>query len=536
MEYMDSLLTGMGIFALVLTLAALASGVVERAPVSFPILFLGIGFVLGTSGILEVDVYNPALTAVGIISLALVLFLDAVNIQINELRREWRVPVLTLGPGIVLTILGVALAAYLLVGVTPLQALLLGAILASTDPVVLRDVIRVERIPRSIRRALSIEAGMSDLVVLPVVLVMIAVLTQSVGSAGDWVSFLVRVLLLSPLVGLAVGGFGAYLIGLADRRFGVMKEYQALYGIGLVLVSYVGGQAINGDGFLAAFFGGLAITLFNVSLCECFKEYGETTAEMMMLLAFMLFGAVLPGLLGTLDLLPVLALAGVALGIVRPLAVWLVLRKASMSGSARGFIGWFGPRGLDSLLLALLVVQADAPDAERLLAITGGVVVVSVIVHGISATPLSNWYAGRVSSAPTTLAEERESTFAGLFDDAPEDIAFLTPDALYAQMEVGNAPLILDVRARAHYEQEASQIPGSVRVQPDQIKEWAAAQTVKRPVVAYCACPDDATSARVARTLKDLGFPAAALQGGYNAWQARYPVEPRGMLPVAQVA
>src|SRR3954463_8242785 len=133
---MSPFVIGMGVVAIVLTLSALASRLVERAPISFPMIFLGIGLFLGSYKIIDLDVHSPLLEAVALISLALVLFLDAVNIQIDELKSEWYVPVATLGPGTILTIAGVALAAYFLVGVTPLQALLLGAVLASTDPVV----------------------------------------------------------------------------------------------------------------------------------------------------------------------------------------------------------------------------------------------------------------------------------------------------------------------------------------------------------------------------------------------------------------
>ena len=339
---MSPLITAMGIVAIVLTLAALLSRVVARAPLSFPMIFLGIGFLLGSYKIIDIDVHSPLLETVALISLALVLFLDAVNIQIDELKNEWYVPMATLGPGTLLIIGGVALVAYYLVGVTPLQALLLGAVLASTDPVVLRDIVKNQIVPRSVRRALSVEAGMNDLVVLPIVLVLIALLTAQGYTAWDWANFLARILILSPLVGLAVGGLGAWLIGWMDSRMGIEHEYQALYGIGLVLACFTAAQILGGDGFLAAFFGGLAITLFNITLCDCFMEYGEVTAEMMMLLAFILFGAVLAGLLTIVPLLAGLALAAIALFVVRPAALGLVLIPAKMSNAARGFIGWFG--------------------------------------------------------------------------------------------------------------------------------------------------------------------------------------------------
>jgi NhaP-type Na+/H+ or K+/H+ antiporter len=374
----------------------------------------------------------------------------------------------------------------LLVGTTPIQSLLLGAILSSTDPVVLRDVLRDERIPRSVRRALGVEAGMNDIVVLPIVLILIAILRADVGGAIEWIRFLAQLLILSPLVGLAVGGFGAFLMGKADARYSIRREYQALYGIGLVLAAYAAGQAVQGDGFLAAFFAGLAVTLFNVSLCDCFLEYGEVTAEMAMLLAFILFGAVLSTLLTTIPIVPGLILALIVIGLVRPLALGLVLQRAKMSNAARAFIGWFGPRGLNSLLLALLAVQADVTDAERLLSITGIVVVVSVILHGSSATPLSAWYGRRVAQSQQTLAEERESTVGGLWQSDAREIDRITPQELATRLNSSNPPLVLDVRSRAHYQADSQQLPNSVRVLPDQIEEWAVDQDRARAIVAYC--------------------------------------------------
>jgi NhaP-type Na+/H+ or K+/H+ antiporter len=485
---MSALVLGMGIVALVLMMAALVSGIIDRAPISFPIIFLGLGFLFGPWGVglLTLDVHDMTLGVVAAASLSLVLFLDAVNLQLDELRADWYVPFLALGPGTLLVILGVAGSAYILLGVTPLQSLLLGAILASTDPVVLRDVLRDERIPRAVRRALTVEAGMNDIVILPIVLVLIALLNAQEGDGMDWVLFLFKILVLSPLVGLAIGGLGAYLMGRADARFGIRREHQALYGIGLVLAAFATGQMVHGDGFLASFFAGLAVTLFNVSLCDCFLEYGEVTAEMMMLLAFVLFGVVLSTLLKTIPLLPALALAIVALFIVRPLNLGLVLLRAKMSPLARVFIGWFGPRGLNSLLLGLLAVQAHVPKAEYLLAVAGVVVIVSVLVHGVSATPLSAWYGRRVAQAQQTLAEERASDFPDLFEPEAIEVPRITPEQLAEQLAGPQPPIMLDVRSRAHYAAGDGQIPGSIRVPPDQVADWAGRQAKERAIVTYC--------------------------------------------------
>jgi NhaP-type Na+/H+ or K+/H+ antiporter len=205
---------------------------------------------------------------------------------------------------------------------------------------------------------------------------------------------------------------------------------------------------------------------------------------MTMLLAFVLFGALLSTLLWSVPLVPALVLALIVIGVARPLSLGLVLLRATMSSSARIFIGWFGPRGLSSLLFALLVVQANAPGAEWLLAFTGMVVTVSVIAHGASATPLSAWYGRRV--ARQTLAEEREATATGLFQHEATEAPRLTPAELASRLEGHHPPVVLDVRSRAQYDRDSGQIPGSIRVLPDQVEAWAAEMSRERSVVTYC--------------------------------------------------
>jgi sodium/hydrogen antiporter len=143
-----------------------------------------------------------------------------------------------------------------------------------------------------------------------------------------------------------------------------------------------------------------------------------------------------------------------------------------VSNAARAFIGWFGPRGLNSLLLALLVFQHGVVNAQFLLAVTGVVVAVSVVVHGISTTPLSTLYGRAVERA--TYEEERESTVAGLFGGAAQETPRIDPDELAEELEGPNAPIVLDVRTRSQYERDLTRIPGSVRVAPDAVEDWAA--------------------------------------------------------------
>ena len=461
---MPDFILAFGIVAIVMTITALTSGLVERSPLSSPLMFLALGFILGEGvlGVVEMGPHDLFLEVVATLTLCLVLFLDATKLQIDELGRKWLVPVLILGPGTGLIIVLGAVPIALLLGFSWVLAFIGGAILASTDPVVLREVVRDRRIPRSVRQVLRIEAGTNDIVVLPVILALIAVAQSEVEDAAGWAEFLARLLVLGPVIGFAVGGLGSWIMTKADAFMTVRREHQALYGIGLVLAAYTAATAAGGNGFLAAFAAGLAVVLLDQKLCDCFLEYGEITSEIAMLLAFVLFGAVLSGIIDNVDVGPAIVLAVLVIFVIRPSVLGLVLSRAKMSWEAHAFISWFGPRGLNSLLLALLAVQAGVEDSELLLATVGVVVLASVIVHGATATPFSVWYGRR--AVKETHVEERESTAAGLFISDETEVPLITPEELSLLLSEPDPPVVLDVRTRSGYEADGAQIPGSVRM------------------------------------------------------------------------
>ena len=202
---MAELLAGFALVAVVLTIAGLSSGFVERAPLSFPIIFLGLGFLLGRLDLLHLGPESAPLETVAMLTLAMVLCLEAVRIGNIGMGGAGFVPVLSLGPGTVVIVAVIAVGSYLLLDVSAIQALLLGTILASTDPVVLRDVVREERIPASVRQALNIEAGTNDIVVLPTLLILIALANDEASGVGGWTLLVMKVLVLGPVVGFAIG-------------------------------------------------------------------------------------------------------------------------------------------------------------------------------------------------------------------------------------------------------------------------------------------------------------------------------------------
>jgi NhaP-type Na+/H+ or K+/H+ antiporter len=477
------LLLGFALVAVVLVVAGLTSSFVERAPLSFPIIFLGLGFLLGSRGLLHLGPESALLETVATLTLAMVLCLEAVRIGNIGMGGAGFVPILSLGPGTVVIVAVIAVGSFFLLNVSVIEALLLGTILASTDPVVLRDVVKEERIPASVRQALNIEAGTNDIVVLPTLLILIALANDEASGVGGWAILIFEVLVLGPVVGFVIGAGAAYLMSRADRRYAVNEVYQSLYGVGIVLLSYATATALGGDGFLAAFAAGFAIAVLNFDLCQCFLDYGETTSEMAML-----FGVVISDLFAEVPLVASLILAAIVIFIARPLAIGIVLRKAAVSNAARAFIGWFGPRGLNSLLLALLVVEAGVPGSEFLLGVVGVVVTVSVVAHGASATPLSRRYGEAVLRA--THEEERDDA-AGIFEGAASDSIRISAHQLSEMLQSKDPPTVLDVRTRSQYEQDHSRVPGAVRIAPDEVDEWAreqerGSQVEGRRVVAYC--------------------------------------------------
>lgn len=487
---MPEIVVAFGLIATVLIITALASGLVERSILSFPFLFIALGFVLGERGVglLNLGPHSAILEIVATLTLALVLFLDAVKLQVKELGKRWLIPFLILVPGTALIIILGALPLALILGFGWVMAFIGGALLASTDPVVLRDILRDNRIPRPVRQILKLEGGTNDLVVLPVVLILIAMTTAQVGDPEQWAPFLIQLLILGPLMGAVVGVVGAWCMSRVDEKMGIRLEHQALFGIGLVLAAYASATIVGGDGFLGAFFAGIAVVMLNQKLCTCFLDYGEVTSEMMMMLAFVLFGAVLSGIIDTVPLVPALILAALVIFVIRPSVINLVLVKANISWEARAFISWFGPRGLNSLLLALLVVQAAVPGAELLLATVGIVALASVVIHGASASPITAWYGRKASEE--TLAEERQSTVVGLFRPEEPELIRITPDELNEMISGEDSPVILDVRSRSTFEYDDAEIPRRVRVLPDQVLEWASDESNRgladRLVVAYC--------------------------------------------------
>lgn len=367
--------------------------------------FAGVGLVAGpaVTGACEVSLDDGVVVVVAELTLALMLFNEAATIDVRSLARERSTPIRMLLFGLPLSILfGGAVGWGLLPELGLWPVLLLAALLAPTDAALGQSVVESETVPARTRRAIEVESGLNDGLALPAVLVLAGLCsTVEMQPTLSLPSFLARQLMLGPLVGVAVGRFGGLLTERRARAASMGEEWQRLVGVGLALGAYALAEAIGGNGFVAAFIGGLALRVESPELHHRIHAFGHTLADQLALLLFMVFGATsLP--LAALDL-SAWVYAGASLTVVRMGAILLSLLGSGLDPRTVLFMGWFGPRGLASILFAVVVVErADFPELERVLRIVYLVVGLSILLHGLSSIPLSRWLGRRLSPSDAT--------------------------------------------------------------------------------------------------------------------------------------
>ena len=380
----ESFVSVLALVGVVIMVAALISGLIERSNFPQVAVFLALGAILGPAGLglLNINLDSSALRVVATLSLALVLFTDAVGLNINEVRKHARLALLVLGPGTLLSAALISLVGWGLLGLPLAAAVIVGAALASTDPVLLRGLLRRRDIPATARQALRLESGLNDVVLLPIVLVAMVLLGHTSASGEvDWAQMFLDLFLLGPGAGMAVGLLGVATLDLVRRRIGVRRDYESLYSLGVAFAAFAAAEALHGSGFLAAFAAGITIAALDVELCDCFLEYGETTAEMALLFTFVLFGSSL--IWSGLEILTwTTFIFAVLVILIRPVAFLLALVRTRLSRHDRFLISWFGPRGLSTLLLVLLPVFEGVQGSAGLFAICSLVVLMSVLLHG----------------------------------------------------------------------------------------------------------------------------------------------------------
>ena len=394
----------LAILAIFVFLYSLIAGAVERSVISGPMIFIAVGLVIGPLGLgwIQPELDNDGLRVLADITLALVLFIDASIADLSVVKRSFRIPERMLVFGLPLTILlGFGLGLLLFDQLTVFEVAILATMLAATDAALGKAVVTNKIVPARIREGLNLESGLNDGICVPILFLFIA-LAVGADTGGNSVTYAVKLITQEVGIGLVVGlgmaAVGARLIKVCYKRGWITEIWMQLPVVALALGSFAVAQSLHGSGYVAAFVAGLLFGSKKTAKGHELILAAEGTSEALALLTWVVFGsAVLGQSLGYFSWQVVLY-AVLSLTVVRMLPMYLSLTGSGESTTSKLFLGWFGPRGLASIVFVVIVINQGVEGGGLLSMIVVCTVTLSIIAHGFTANPLARRFGPRMEA------------------------------------------------------------------------------------------------------------------------------------------
>jgi len=376
----------------------LVSKCLDDTPLTAPMFFTGFGVLLAFF-VPDAIVHNMAhgfIHTLAEVTLVLVLFSDAARIDLVKLRADHNLPQRLLLIGMPLSIiLGTICAAYLFGQLNIWEAALLAAILVPTDAALGQAVVTSKHVPVRIRQTLNVESGLNDGIALPLVLLFayLANMMNESANAAHWLKFGALQIIFGPLVGAFVGYAGARLVDAVTKQDWISEAFEGIGALSIALLAFALAELVHGNGFIAAFVAGLVFGNTLSHSCKFLYAFAETEGQLLTLTTFLIFGAtMIPSLIHGLQW-EYIVYAVLSLTVIRMLPIAIALWGTGVNTKTVAFVGWFGPRGLASILFALLIVEdMGVGNRQQVLAVVVVTVVFSIVLHGLSAAPGSRWY------------------------------------------------------------------------------------------------------------------------------------------------
>jgi len=384
--FMALLILGYGIF----------SKLSAKSVITAPMVFVTVGILISLFNI-DLLQQGPKASYVKVLAeltLLLVLFIDASTIDRAKLKLDRSLPLRLLGIGLPITmILGALIAIPLFPGEPVWALVLLAFILSPTDAALGQAVVTGEEVPLRIRQTINVESGLNDGIALPPILVCLAVLSGEAGEGLDttyWLGFVAKQFVFGPIIGGLVGWVGGRLVELSSKRGWMNHTYQMLASLAIAILAFSLAELLHGNGFIAAYFAGLLLGTRTEAIRERIREFGEAESQVMVLFIFLLFGMILiPISFPYWDWRAVIY-AVLSLTVIRILPVALSLIGSGLNQKTIWFIGWFGPRGIASVLYLLMaVLMLGTEGYERVISVITLTVMLSIFLHGFTAVPFS---------------------------------------------------------------------------------------------------------------------------------------------------
>ncbi len=406
----------LGLLACLIFGFGLVSRRLEGTVVSAAMVFVAAGLVAGWTGLVDLgaaahvdrSTAREAVFLVAELALVLLLFTDAAQIDPRHLRGN-SLPLRLLGIGLPLTIgLGTLLALVLLSDLDAWECAIVAAVLAPTDAALGQAVVTSPLVPRRIREALNVESGLNDGGSVPFLMLFVALAAAHEGLEEGWVRFAVEQIGYGTLIGIAVGGVGGAALKRAAERGWTITSFEALALAALAIIAWYAADEAGGNGFIAAFVGGAAAGRAAGSLRERMLDFAEEEGQLLNLAVFFIFGVFATESLADTTW-QIAAYAVASLTVIRMLPVAVAVIGLGLRPATIAFIGWFGPRGLASIILALVVVEEEPAltGIDEIFQVMTVTVLLSVLAHGISAAPLTRRYARLTDTLGSDEAEHR---------------------------------------------------------------------------------------------------------------------------------
>ena len=406
---MDS---GLVIFLFFVVLYAVIASWLEHRSITMPMFFLAVGALTGADGLGWI---NIALTSEDVkilveVTLAVLLFADSSTLKLHQLKEDAGLPARLLGLALPMIIFLGGLLVFLLFPQQGLGfALLIGAILAPTDAALGLPIFTNKQVPVRIRRALNVESGLNDGIATPFVLLFTALTVAEITqSFSNWLASALLQIGLAIVVGAVLGMLGGWLFASAMQRRLTSQAVEQVGIFGLALGTYFASVELGGNGFIAAFVGGMFFSYITRHRQHNAVEFTETIGTLLSLFVWTVFGSLLVMPLFTEFNLLAFLYALLSLTLIRMIPVAISLLGTHFRPDTKIIMGWFGPRGLASVVFTLIAFESFheiGRPHELLFAIAGWTIFLSVLLHGFSALPLAAWYSNRLKTAASDLPE-----------------------------------------------------------------------------------------------------------------------------------
>jgi sodium/hydrogen antiporter len=386
---------------------ALISRRIERWPLTMPMVFIGLGVAAEAVDLVEFGFEHEVVTALGEVTLAVILFSDAVRIKVTSLRSDAGLPMRLLLIGLPLSIVvGALIGGGLFPDLSVWEVALIAAILAPTDAALGQAVLEDKSVPARIRQALNVESGLNDGLALPAVTLFIALTLGETSEPGFWATFVLQQIGLGVVVGVGVGASCGWLMGRARQAGWMDGVFAQLATLAVGILCYAVAVESGANGFIAAFVGGLAAgAVWGPRQSKRLDEYAEDTGRLLAAITFFVFGNVfvIDALNHATWRVIVAALAFLTVGRMIPVAIALADQRPARQTVL--FIGWFGPRGLASMLFGLLLFDEGIERADEFFAVVTITIIASVVLHGATAS----WGARRYGAWFASVSDDHHT-------------------------------------------------------------------------------------------------------------------------------